>query len=80
MEENNVIFTGSIPQCPYCKKPTKRISKGGTRTAMYFPPTYDEQGNNTNPDKNICTEHWLCLECDKQYATKGNIDGYKYII
>jgi hypothetical protein len=77
-----VEFTGQIPICPNCKKPTKRNgSSFGFRTLMYFPPVYDENGNNTNPDRNIETTKYHCLECDKSYSISGNqYDGYKYNI
>jgi hypothetical protein len=76
---NKVVYTGNIPQCPYCKKPTKRTGGIGTVTAMYFPPIYDENGINTNPDRNIQTSRWTCNECEKDYEISGNeVDGYHY--
>ena len=73
--------TGGIPICPYCKKPTERTGGVGTVTAMYFPPVYDEEGNNTNPDRNISTSNWYCSECGNDYETSGNAhDGYSYRI
>ena len=78
-EAKKVIYTGSIPQCPYCEKPTKRTGGGGAVTAMYFAPIYDEKGNNTNPDRNIHTSGWHCYDCGKDYTTSGNhTDGYYY--
>lgn len=78
----SVIFTGDIPQCPYCKKPTKRTEYGWSfRTLMYFPPTYDEHGVNVNPDRNIRTSGYQCLECGHVYYIKGNDpDGYRYAL
>lgn len=78
-ERKKVVYTGDIPQCPYCKKPTPRTGGGGAVTAAYYPPMYDEEGNNTNPDRNIKTSHWKCITCDKGYTVSGNIaDGYYY--
>jgi ribosomal protein L37AE/L43A len=78
-ERQKVIDTGGIPQCPYCKKPTKRTGGGGSVTCMYYPPVYDEQGNNTNPDRNTRTSVWECLECKNHYTTDGNYtDGFYY--
>lgn len=78
-ERQKVIDTGGIPQCPYCKKPTKRTGVGGSVTCMYFLPVYDEHGNNTNPDRNTRTSGWECFECKKHYTTAGNYtDGFYY--
>ena len=79
--EKEVIFTGSIPQCPKCNKPTKRSPVGGsTTTCMYFTPVYNEEGINTNPDRNTTTSSYQCLECRDVFTTKGNrVNGYKYI-
>ena len=79
MERQKVIFTGLIPQCPYCNKPTRRTSFAGSVTLAYYQPSYDEKGNNVNPDRNIHTDHYQCLECNKNYTTKGNhVDGFYY--
>lgn len=78
-ERKKVIDTGGIPQCPYCEKPTKRTGGAGSVTCMYFPPIYDENGHNTNPDRNTTTSYWECLECKKNYSTVGNYtDGFYY--
>ena len=74
-----VMYTGSIPQCPHCKKPTKRTGGGGRTTLAYYQPMYDEKGNNTNPDRNTNTSNWQCLDCGKNYSISGNhADGYYY--
>ncbi|HWY09831.1 MAG TPA: hypothetical protein VN026_00830 [Bacteroidia bacterium] len=79
-EKEKVIMTGSVPQCPYCKKPTIRTQSGmNTVTAMYYPPRYDENGNNINPDRNTRTSGWHCEGCGKDYATAGNYtEGFHY--
>jgi hypothetical protein len=73
-------YTNGIPICPQCKVPTERDgSSGGTMTAMYFPPHYNKQGENTNPDRNIMTTNWHCCKCGKNYTVSGNdVDGYVY--
>ena len=71
--------TNGIPMCPYCKKPTKRTGGMGTTTLAYYPPVYDVDGKNTNPDRNINTSSWKCYSCGKSYSISGNyIDGYGY--
>jgi hypothetical protein len=72
--------TNGIPQCPYCEKPTHRSEGMRMTTAMYYPPVYDENGVNTNPDRNTTTTHWKCLECNQDYVVAGNYhDGYDYV-
>lgn len=76
-----VIYTGNIPQCPYCKKPTKRSDRNSENisTMAYFKPTYNKNGVNTNPDRNTQTSSYQCLECNKGYKIQGNNhDGFKY--
>lgn len=79
-EEIKYKETNGIPICPHCQKPTKRSGGGVCRTTlMWFEPVYDENGRNTNPDRNTITTTYHCDECDKNYATKGNsTDGYRY--
>lgn len=75
-----LIETNGIPQCPYCEKPTLRSEGMSTITAMYYPPVYDENGINTNPDRNITTTYWKCLECCRDYVVAGNFhDGFDYV-
>jgi len=75
-----VNYTGLIPQCPYCKKPTKRSQGGSVTTVMYFRPTYDEKGNEITTDSNITTTDWYCFECNQHFEIKGNsIEGYNYV-
>ncbi len=79
MQNQKVIETGGIPQCPHCQKPTRRTGGTGSITAAYYKPVYDENGHNTNPDRNTRTSHWQCLECMGTYSTAGNnTDGYYY--
>jgi hypothetical protein len=40
------------------------------KTAMYYPPIYDENGVNTNPDGNITTTYYTCLNCNKMYTAQ----------
>ncbi len=77
--KQKVTFTGIIPQCPYCQKPTIRTKGHGTVSAAFYQPVYDKEGKNTNPDRNIRTSNWKCLECNNDFVTAGNsTDGYFY--
>lgn len=61
------------PFCPYCEKPTvRRIDRYLGITDMYFPPVYDENNVNINPDRNISKERWLCNNCEQTYIISGN--------
>lgn len=79
MEAEKAIMTNGIPQCPQCKKPTKRTSYGGgMRTAVYYKPHYDENGKNINPDRNRTTTKYTCLNCGHNYSVASGIDGAWY--
>lgn len=74
-----IIETNGIPQCPCCEKPTHRSEGLSLTTAMHYPIVYDENGININPDKNITTTIWKCLECNSDYSVAGNYhDGFNY--
>ncbi len=75
-----VIFTGNIPQCPYCEKPTEREELGSSTTLANFPVVYDKNGVDISPRKNINTSGWGCCECKQYYTIKGNtIVGHHYV-
>lgn len=78
MENEKVILTGDIPQCPNCKKPTQRIGGSSKRTLAYYRPSYDENGKNTNPDRNTTTTTWGCIECGKEFKTARTGSSYYY--
>ena len=72
--------TNGIPICPNCKIPTIRTQGMSMVTSMYFPPTFNEKGENINPDRNVTTSEWYCNNCKKRYSTSGNIfDGFSYL-
>ena len=77
-----VIYTNGIPICPYCKKPTERSGSGmETSTCMYFPPEYNKDGINVNPDRNIHSSQYQCWECGGSFGISGNgVGEYKYDI
>ena len=65
---NDVIFTGTVPQCPFCKKPTKRQEGCSVSTLVYYIPTYNEEGTDINPDRNCNTTDYHCCECNTAYS------------
>jgi len=79
MDKKKVVYTGRIPQCPNCDKPIMRTGGVTTTTCIYFPPRYDENGVNTNPDRNKSTSSWYCEECKEPYTVTGNyVEGFFY--
>lgn len=75
----NITFTGSIPQCPYCRVPTTRVQGYTTKTQTDFPPIYDEEGVNINPNKNTATTNYSCNTCNKHYSVIGSpLEGFVY--
>ena len=78
-EVNSVEYTNGIPVCPYCRTPTKRQCISSQRTLVDYPPVFDEEGCNVNPDRNTITEIWHCMKCGKNYVVIGNlVDGFVY--
>ena len=51
-----------------CEKDCKFQIYGGTTTDAYYPPIYDKDGNNTNPDGNVVTQKVECLNCKKEWT------------
>ncbi len=76
--EKKVKFTNNVPICPHCDEPTERTQGMSSTTCMYFPPRYDENGINVNPDRNITTTNWKCNKCNQDYFVIGNYTGYVY--
>lgn len=73
MEKNNI-------NCPNCKVPTQKMELSSLKTSVYYPAVYDENGKNTNPDRNTVTTQYKCLNCQNTFKVKGNdIEGYKLL-
>ena len=70
-------MTNITPQCPreYCRF----IQSPGSSTAAYYPPIYDKNGVNTNPDKNITTSALECLTCGKRWKCKTQLGETIYV-
>lgn len=43
------------------------IESGNLSTMVHYPPIFDKQGNNTNPDRNITTVVKRCKSCGKTW-------------
>ncbi len=57
---------------PNCMRDDCMITHNGAgqQTLGYFPPVYDKQGRNTNPDMNITTQPMRCLSCGKSWVER----------
>jgi hypothetical protein len=67
---------------PKCQSEDCRFQFGlSTTTCMYFPPVYDKNGNNVNPDGNITSGEVRCSTCLKTwyYSTQYDITTYKEV-
>ena len=54
-----------------CETPDKcRIQQVGPSmtTMVYYPPVYDGNGNNLNPDRNTTTTPMRCATCGKEFV------------
>ncbi len=61
-------MTNPNPECP---REDCRFSYGcGMTTCAYYPPVYDKNGVNINPDKNTTTFNVECLTCGKMWKGK----------
>ena len=47
-----------------CDKPLYLIGAQST-TLLYYPPIYDEEGINQNPDRNKITTQVMCTVCNR---------------
>lgn len=56
----------NLIKCPHCGA-NKYMERYTTRTAMYFPPIY-ENGVNINPDRNISTHICQCMNCNEVFS------------
>ena len=60
------------PECP--REDCKFTIYDVTRTCMYFPPIYDENGVNINPDGNTTAFGISCVSCHKEWTGKSCLD------
>jgi len=79
-DDDTVTYANNIPICPFCKEATtRRFLGGGIVTLSYYPPVYDQNGNNTNPNCATGTYSYHCCECNKDYAVSRNCSGSWYV-
>jgi hypothetical protein len=56
------------PECP--REDCRFSYSPGRATLAYYPPTYDKNGVNTNPDKNTTNFGVECFTCGKMWEGK----------
>lgn len=51
----------------------------GSTTCLYYPPVYDGNGINTNPDMNVTSSRIKCDTCGKEFikAVQGGETTYE---
>lgn len=52
---------------PNCDKKCRFLESMRTSTSVHYPPIYDKNGNNTNPDGNVTTWYISCETCNKHW-------------
>lgn len=70
------MFTSPNPTCD--KECVFIPSDCGTVTDMYFPPRYDKNGVNLNPDGNIFTSSISCQTCGKKWKSTTQYNKTTY--
>lgn len=63
---------------PTCQNDCRFHPGMSMTTAMYFPPVYDKNGNNVNPDGNITSGSINCSVCNKKWHYSTQFDETKY--
>lgn len=64
------------PECP--RKECKFFIHPGSSFLAYYPPIYDKNGVNTNPDRNTTTSMLECLTCGKKWKGKTQLGKTTY--
>ena len=67
------------PECP--REDCKFTNHRSYTTSAYYPPIYDKNGVNTNPDGNITTSTLKCLTCGKKWncTSQFNLTTYEEV-
>lgn len=69
-------MTNPNTECP--RDDCRFLNHGGSTTSAYYPPIYDKNGVNTNPDMNITTSALKCLTCGKRWRGKTQLGKTTY--
>jgi len=67
------------PETKTCPKECRIAFGPGVTTCAYYPPVYDKNGNNINPDRNTTSGNCSCMACGKAwtYSTQLDVTTYK---
>lgn len=66
------------PQARGCEKNCLFQFSGGSTTCAYYPPIYNKQGVNINPDANITTGKCVCITCNKEWQYKTQFETTEF--
>lgn len=69
-------MTKLTPECP--REDCRFLYGGGHTTLTYYPPIYDKNGVNTNPDRNTTTSTLNCLTCGKMWVGRTRLGNSTY--
>jgi len=59
---------------PDCERDDCKFTKsGGMSTLAYYPPMYNKDGVNINPDRNITYFSVSCKTCGKQWSGQSQL-------
>jgi hypothetical protein len=61
-----------------CNKECRFTTGMSMTTAMYFPPVYDKNGENLNPDGNITSQSVMCNTCKKKWTASTQFGETTY--
>lgn len=70
MSNNQQFLAEFVDGGPGCSRDDCAITSDGpgSVTMAYYPPVYNAQGVNINPDMNITTTPQRCLSCGKKWT------------
>ena len=55
------------------------VEEPGYTTAAYYPPIYNKNGVNINPDRNVTTSYVYCEYCKKKWRKEAILGNSTYI-
>ena len=64
---------------PNCPRNDCRYAVGvGMTTSMYYPPIYNKDGQNINPDGNVSSGELSCTSCNRKWEYKTQYGNTTY--
>jgi hypothetical protein len=63
---------------PTCDKECKFSESHRMTTCAYYPPVYDKNGVNINPDSNVTSYEIMCNLCKKRWTASSQFGKTTY--